>query len=70
MALGYIMQLYFPALGIHPQLSVQLALVVLLVIPLVPGEDLLLFPAQCTGVIQQRSWEQNHSSEPTSSQFL
>lgn len=46
-------------------MSVQLSSVLLLVIPLVPGKDLLLVPAPCTGVIQQRSWEQNHSSEAT-----
>lgn len=40
---------------------------ILLVIPLVPGEDLLFFPTQCTGGIQQRSWEQKHSSAATSS---
>lgn len=67
MALGYITWLYLRTLGIHLQVSVQLSLVVLLVIPLVPGEYILLFPAQYNGMIQQRSWEQTHSSVATSS---
>lgn len=60
------MWLDFLTSGIHLQVSVQLSLVALSVTPPVPGEDLLLFPAQCTGVIQQRSWQQNHSSAATS----
>lgn len=40
------MQLYFLALGLHPQVLVQLSLVILLVIPVVPVKDLILFPAQ------------------------
>lgn len=51
-------------------MSVQLSTVVLIVIAPVPGENLLsffFFPAQCTGVIQQRSWEQTHNSAAASS---
>lgn len=40
---------------------------VLSVIPPVPREDLFLFPAQGTGMIQQRPWKQKHCSAAMSS---
>lgn len=64
MALGYNMCLYCLTIVIHWQVSVQVSLVVLLVIPLIPGEDLLLFPALYNGGIQQRSQEQNTALQP------
>lgn len=64
MALGYNMCLYCLTIVIHWQVSVRVSLVVLLVIPLIPGEDLLLFPALYNGGIQQRSQEQNTALQP------
>lgn len=54
------MQLYFLALHLHLQVPVQLSLVILLVIPLVPVKDLLLFPGQWSDLT-----EQNPISEAT-----
>lgn len=66
-ALRYIMCLYYHIIVIHWQVSVQVSLVALLVIPLIPGEELLLFPAFYNAGIQHRSWEQKHCSAATSS---
>lgn len=54
------MQLYFLALGLRLQVPVELSLEILLVIPLVPVKDLLLFPAQWSDLT-----EQNPISEAT-----